>query len=53
MDGNRSRFTTGVVDLELDDEWRANLRWRLRMLTNGLAWPLLLRHSYAPRRSAS
>jgi hypothetical protein len=50
IDGNRSRFTTGVIDLEIDDEWRARLPWRLRMLANGLTWPLLVRHSYAPRR---
>ena len=50
MDGNRSRFTTGVMKLELDDEWRASLPWGLRMLTNGLTWPLLPRHAYAPRR---
>ena len=50
MDGNRSRFTTGVVDLQLDAEWRARLPRRLRLLANGLTWPLLVRHSYAPRR---
>jgi hypothetical protein len=53
MDGNRSRFTTGVIDLELDEEWRERLPWRLRMLANGLTWPLLLRHAYAPRRVVS
>lgn len=47
IDGNRSRFTTGLIDLEIDDEWRGRLPWRLRMLTNGLTWPLLVRHSYA------
>jgi hypothetical protein len=53
MDGNRSRFTTGVTKLELDDEWRERLPWRLRMLANGLTWPLLVRHAYAPRRLVS
>lgn len=50
MDGNRSRFTTGVIDLELDEEWHEHLPRRLKMLANGLTWPLLVRHAYAPRR---
>jgi len=51
--GNPSRFTTGVVALRADTEWRRAMRTRDRAVVNAISWPLLLRHGYVGRgRSA-
>jgi hypothetical protein len=47
--GNPSRFTTGVVALRADTEWRRAIRARDRAVVNAISWPLLLRHGYAGR----
>jgi hypothetical protein len=51
--GNPSRFTTGVVALRADTEWRRAMRARDRAVVNAISWPMLLRHGYVGRgRSA-
>lgn len=50
--GNPSRFTTGVVALRADTEWRDRMHIRDRMVVTALSWPLLLRHGYAGRTPA-
>lgn len=44
--GNPSRFTTGAVDLRLDEAWRASLGRRDRMVTTAIGLPALLGHGY-------
>ena len=44
--GNPSRFTTGVVALRADAEWRHAMRLRDRAVVGAISWPLLLRHGY-------
>lgn len=51
--GNPSRFTTGVVELRLDDEWRQALAPGSRRLVSLLTWPLMLRYGYRWRGSSS
>ena len=45
--GNPDRFRTGVVDLQLDDEWKHAMRPAERTLVTALTWPLLRRYGYA------
>ena len=47
--GNPSRFTTGVVELHADTEWRLRMRSRDRAIVDAISWPLLLRHGYLRR----
>jgi hypothetical protein len=44
--GNPSRFTTGVVPIRPDDEWRSRMRRRDRWLVTSVTWPLLLQLRY-------
>ena len=44
--GNPSRFTTGLVTLRADDEWRTKMRRTDRAVVSAVTWPLLLRHGY-------
>lgn len=44
--GNPSRFTTGLVTLRSDDEWRTKMRRTDRAVVTAVTWPLLLRHGY-------
>jgi hypothetical protein len=44
--GNPSRFTTGLVTLRPDDEWRTKMRRTDRALVTTVTWPLLLRYHY-------
>ena len=44
--GNPSRFTTGLVTLQPDDEWRTKMRGTDRAVVSAVTWPLLLRHGY-------
>jgi hypothetical protein len=48
--GNPMRFRQGRVPLRLDEEWRAGMHRRHRLLTAGSTWPLLLRYGYLRRR---
>ena len=50
--GNPSRFTTGVVALRADTEWREQMRARDRAIVGAISWPLLLRHGYAGRAAS-
>jgi hypothetical protein len=43
------RFRSGRVPLQLDEEWRAQLRRRHRLLTSVSTWPLLVAYGYLPR----
>lgn len=44
--GNPMRFTTGRIDILLDNEWRDGLSSSDRYLANVLAWPLMARYGY-------
>jgi hypothetical protein len=44
--GNPSRFTTGRVAVQPDEEWRRRMRPVDRRLVTGLTWPLLGRYGY-------
>jgi sulfotransferase family protein len=44
--GNPSRFTTGVVELRPDEEWRTRMRTSDRLVVTSLTWPLLLKYGY-------
>jgi UDP-N-acetylglucosamine transferase subunit ALG13 len=49
--GNPMRFTTGRLELRVDEAWRAALPPRHRRTVTALTAPLLLRYGYlAPRR---
>jgi hypothetical protein len=45
--GNPSRFRTGEVELRLDDEWKAGMASRHRLLVTSLTWPLLGKYGYS------
>lgn len=47
--GSRSRFTTGRVDLQLDDDWRSSLAPSKRRLVTALTLPQLISHGYVGR----
>jgi hypothetical protein len=44
--GNPMRFRSGRVPLQVDEEWRGQLRRRHRLLTSVSTWPLLLAYGY-------
>jgi hypothetical protein len=44
--GNPMRFRSGRVPLQLDEEWRGQLRRRHRLVTSVSTWPLLLAYGY-------
>jgi hypothetical protein len=44
--GNLSRFQTGLVRLQLDDEWRMRIRPSDRFTVTALTWPLLRKYGY-------
>jgi hypothetical protein len=46
VSGNPSRFTTGAVRIERDDEWIAAQTSEDRWATTALTLPLLLRYGY-------
>lgn len=46
ISGNPGRFKRGLIDLQLDLDWKANMRFRDRILSLLIAWPLLLRYGY-------
>ncbi|HLG91922.1 MAG TPA: sulfotransferase [Acidimicrobiales bacterium] len=52
VSGNPSRFATGSVPLQLDEEWRQAMPARARALATAVAAPLLCRYGYSagPRR---
>lgn len=45
--GNPSRFTTGAVRIEVDDEWRSTMRLRDKAAIDALTLPLRRRYGYA------
>lgn len=49
--GNPSRFHTGEVELQLDDEWKRKMASRHRLLVTGLTWPLLGKYGYSRAES--
>lgn len=44
--GNPNRFTEGVIDLKLDNEWESRIRRRDRYIVTSLTLPLLGRYGY-------
>jgi hypothetical protein len=44
--GNPMRFNQGEIKLTLDDEWKANMSGRHKLLVTLLTFPLLLRYKY-------
>jgi hypothetical protein len=46
VSGNPSRFQTGVVKLQLDDEWTRSMTPSERLVINTLSLPLLIRYHY-------
>jgi hypothetical protein len=42
--GNQTRFTKGLVAIELDDEWRRD--GESNTTVGALTWPLRLRYGY-------
>ncbi|MDQ3416954.1 MAG: sulfotransferase [Actinomycetota bacterium] len=52
VSGNPSRFSTGLVQLKEDDEWRSRLLPAVRRRVELTTWPLLLRYGY-PLREGS
>jgi Sulfotransferase domain len=50
VNGNRNRTVTGSVEIRPDVRWRHGLPLRQQALGAAIAWPLLLRHGYLPKR---
>lgn len=49
--GSRTRFTTGRVELSLDDAWRSMLSTRARRTVTALTLPQLVGYGYVGRRA--
>jgi len=50
--GSRSRFTTGRIALQLDDDWRSTLSPVSRRVVTALTLPQLIRYGYVGRQRA-
>lgn len=48
--GSRTRFTTGRIDLELDDAWHSGLPPRARRVVTAVTLPQLVGYGYVGRR---
>jgi hypothetical protein len=46
VEGSRTRFNTGPVELRVDDAWRTKMQPRERRLVTAITWPLLVRYGY-------
>ena len=51
--GSRTRFTSGRIDLQLDDAWRSTLPSGARRIVTAVTLPQLLGYGYVGRRSAA
>jgi hypothetical protein len=49
--GSRTRFSSGRIDLELDDAWRSTLPTRARRIVTALTLPQLASYGYLSSRS--
>jgi hypothetical protein len=49
--GSRTRFTTGHIELQLDDAWRSSLPPTARRVVTAVTLPQLLGYGYVGRRS--
>ncbi len=49
--GSRTRFTTGRIDLQLDDAWRSTLPVGARRVVTAVTLPQLVGYGYVGRRS--
>jgi hypothetical protein len=47
--GNPSRFQTGSLIIELDDEWRYRMTRLQRLIVTTLCWPLMMAYGYPLR----
>lgn len=50
VSGNPDRFRTGVVAVQVDDEWVERMRMKDKFLVTLLTWPLLVKYGYAAGR---
>lgn len=46
ISGNPAKFTSGTVDLVLDDEWQRKMPWIQRLLVTFMTWPMLWKYGY-------
>lgn len=46
VSGNPARMRTGLVKLQLDDEWRSKMKRTDKMIVAALTWPLLSRYRF-------
>jgi hypothetical protein len=49
VSGNPDRFKTGPVPIRLDEEWRASMTRRMRLMVSVMTWPERLRFGYRER----
>jgi hypothetical protein len=49
--GSRTRFTTGRIELELDDAWRSTLPRAARRVVTAVTLPQLVGYGYLGPRS--
>jgi hypothetical protein len=49
ISGNPSRFRTGIVEIQSDEEWRTRMRVLDKAVVTVLTWPLLLKYGYMGR----
>ena len=53
VSGNPSRFRTGKIELQLDEEWKVKMRGADKNVVTALTAPLLLKYGYLGRRETS
>jgi hypothetical protein len=53
VSGNPSRFRTGKIELQLDEEWKVKMRGADKNVVTALTAPLLLKYGYLGRMEAS
>ena len=53
VSGNPSRFRTGKIELQLDEEWKGKMRGADKNVVTALTAPLLLKYGYLGRMETS
>jgi hypothetical protein len=46
LSGNPSRFTSGMIDIRMDEEWSEKMGFRDRLLVSSITAPLLFYYGY-------